>query len=249
MADNGLDALKQLLSASVAQSSPKTFKQKMGIDPGSTGSTIANIIGTALMASGIVGSIAGVNDMKTFEKENKKITANVESMYADFANNLNSTQAGFENALSENTSKVSNDIKSDLLARGINDNKVADSSVNAYKASTSGAYAAARAALEAAKYSATSSMSKTKVGYYENLAELNFKSAYAKKAAQMGIWGVLGGSLAAGAEASGLLKSSGNKSSNSSSSNTPSETTESDQEEPTTTEYASPDQKAEQEAA
>lgn len=184
----------------MADNKDDTFRTVFGIQRGTTASTVSDVIGGALMSAGLLGAISEYGKMKSFEEMNKGITTNINTVYDDFTKNIAATKAGFEGALTTHTNTMVDNIKADVLARGM-DSKVGETSATQYRASTSGAYAAARAALEAAKFTAQTQMDKAKVGYYTNMAEMNLKSSIAKKAAEIGIWGALGGMTVAGTKA------------------------------------------------
>ena len=227
----------------MADKSEDTFRTILGIKRGTTASTVSDVIGGALMSVGLLGAINEYSKMKSYEDITKGTRKSIDTVYNDFTNSLSETQAGFEASLTSNTESMASQIKADVLARGM-DSKVGETSASQFKSSTSGAYAAARAALSAAKFSAQSTMDKAKVGYYTQAAEMNFKSALAKKASEMGLWGALGGTVVAGTKAA--LKrgpaGTGSLSETSIEDVGPTETIE------TPSTYANPDQKAEEEA-
>ena len=190
MANENLDFISNILEQTEKKN---TIPGQLGVLPGSTAASVFNVIGTVLEGTGLLLAYNSSQKNKSYASVVKPQTLNVENTYNDFLANAANISSGFESALSTNTARMSNDIRMDLVARGINDDKVSASSVGQFQASTSGAYAAARAALESAKVNATNALESTQGRYYQNLAQKNLESVIANRAQKAGIWGAIGG--------------------------------------------------------
>lgn len=166
----------------------KSIQQILGIN-----STPVSVVSAAASLAGILWSANETSKMKTYTDFTKGSQANIKAIENEFATANANTEAAFETAIAQRTATESANIRAGLAARGITDAGQAETSVGRYQAGISGAYAAARTALKKAKLGAESSLSTTLSNYYQDLAKKQYESQVTKYAAEMGIWGSLGG--------------------------------------------------------
>jgi hypothetical protein len=171
----------------------KTIRDLLGINQASTPvQTASTIIGSLLFGGGLIGAI---NARKGYDynKATKESQSRINEIGPAFDISAKAAEAGLESDLGAYQAKNEASTRQGLVNRGITNPEVADVSIGQQKAGLSGAYAAARQSLDAAKVNARTALSGSLSRYQQELAKKQYDAQVSRYYSSMGIWGAIGG--------------------------------------------------------
>jgi len=150
------------------------------------------VLAGAMIAGGLIGSLS----QKTPKYDlgpTKNALAMIEKQYADIEQYFNETGAAFEQQYKGYYGQSMQNAVSDLASRGIYESPVGEQSLGRTRTALGEQYATAKSQLAGQKMSAVSAVDSAKVGYYQNLAQIQYQQQLAKQQKKSGIFGTIGG--------------------------------------------------------
>lgn len=178
----------------------KSFREIIGLDTASKPvQTVSTVIGGLLGLGGFIGALNEKNQEKTFLQATKDTQLRLGQVGADFGVRAEETKAALGADLSAHQAKMEAQAAQGLESRGLG--AFAPASAKQLKAGSSGAYAMARSALEAAKLNAGRAISGSLSAYKQGIAQKQYESMLSQYYGRLGLWGALGGAGASLLEA------------------------------------------------
>lgn len=150
---------------------------------------LARTLGAIMGGAGIMGAIAAWNHYPGFPDYSK----NIDALMAGQENAANASDNAMASAWANFAQNQRANVEKGLAAQNITDPAVRARTMQQMEGTLSGAYAQAKAALDAARAKAGNQLSAGAAQYYQNMAQKQYQAAFGKYAAQSGIWGALGG--------------------------------------------------------
>lgn len=158
---------------------------------------IGAILGGISLGAGLLGTLSQKTPRYNMSAMNQAL-ALIEKQYGQVEEYFKEAGAAFESQYGTYYGQTIQDAVSSLAGRGIYESPVSEQALGRTRTALAETYATGKSQLAGQKMSALSSIDQQKIGYYQNLANIQYQQALAKqqkKASSFGMLGGLGGAL------------------------------------------------------
>lgn len=158
---------------------------------------IAPIIGGAMLAGGLAGSLFGGKKSNKGYKSAMASMSEAEKLinqqYGNIEEYFNQAGSAFETQYKSYYSQQMQDAINTLAGTGIYESPVAERSLGRQRQALAETYATAKSQLAGQKLSAIGAVDQQRISYLQNLAQLQYNKQLAKQQEQSQIFGTIGG--------------------------------------------------------
>lgn len=154
---------------------------------------IPQIIGAGLSIAGALGAFGGKRDNSAADAAMQKALALIQGQQAGLDKYFKSANTALESQYKTFYSQTMQDAIDDIARRGIYGSPVAQKRQARITQSLADTYASAKSALAGQKVQAEGQINQQLVGYYQNLAQMQFQEGMAQAAGQSQLFSGIGG--------------------------------------------------------